>query len=605
LARLAREIRLLDQICDPTATLDAVQVVQQGPAPAWTTLDGDRVAFSMKHMPLPKSAVDIAVWLGTNAHELGHVLFTPRRESLLMRRIIDGDKLFLRGIAQLHNIAEDQREERLVLARFSPWRNYLVAALSHHLSVKSDKAWLLLTGRTWLDPEVRALARAAFVAKRGEREAKEVAQLIGAYQWLTDPGEAEADQAWDILVKLHELFDDDIPTGGCGGGVIVAGEPNTDNPEGEPFPSADEQEEMDEQAGASGEGESGKSDDGKPGDETGNGSGDANDAGDKTEQAPQGDSGTGAGKGGQPPSKPTFDPRAAKQKLREQAQDGILHDEASKADMDSIMDALGAGRGGEEPEGDRAEGGYKSATDAARQLHYEVGDALLDLKDEAEPGWVKGVSNGRLNIRRLLNPNIDVDTLFDRYDPGQLDATDMELVLLLDVSGSMSQQCFSLGEATWAIRQACDDIEARVTVLTFSSGRFRLFASPTERVDERMFVPTPWGGTDPDSALSEAFHILAESTSTNRMLVILTDGDWYGEGGDKLIANLRQAGVITVLAAYVVDYVRQAREQVIQSGRAWQPDTHGIEFYKEIDAPSDLALLFRDVAVEKMRQRLT
>jgi hypothetical protein len=430
---------------------------------------------------------------------------------------------------------------------------------------------------------VRALARAAFVAKRGESAAKEVAQLIGAYQWLTDPGEAEADQAWDILVKLHELFDDDIPTGGCGGGVIVAGEPNTDNPEGDPFPSADEAEGMGDQNGESGEGESKGSDD-KDGDEPA--------------QAPQGDSGQGAGKDGSPPVKPTFDPKEAKRQLREQAQDGILHDESTKADMDSIMDALTAGRGGEEPEGDRAEGGYKSLTDTARQLHYEVGDALLDLKDEAEPGWVKGVSNGRLNIRRLLNPRIDIDTLFDRYDPGQLDATDMELVLLLDVSGSMTNQCFQLGEATWAIRQAANDIEARTTVLTFSSGRFRVLAGPTERVDERMFVPTSWGGTDPDSALNEAFHVLAESTCTNRLLVILTDGDWWGEGGDRLIASLRESGVITVLA-YMPD------EIYLPALANRKPDTHGVEFFKQIATPPDLALLFRDVAVEKMRQRLT
>jgi hypothetical protein len=266
------------------------------------------------------------------------------------------------------------------------------------------------------------------------------------------------------------------------------------------------------------------------------------------------------------------------------------------------MDALTAGRGGEEPEGDRAEGGYQSATDTARQLHREVGDALLDLKDESEPGWVKGVSNGRLNIRRLLNPRIDIDTLFDRYEAGQLDATDMELVLLLDVSSSMSEQCFRLGEATWAIRQAADDIEARVTVLTFSSGRFRVLASPVERVDERMFVPISWGGTDPESALNEAFHILAESNCINRLLVILSDGDWYGVGGDKLVASLREAGVITVLAYMPDERYAQYLEQM---SKPVQSDMHGVEFFKQIATPPDLALLFRDVAVEKMRQRLT
>src|SRR5215471_8336104 len=147
---------------------------------------------------------------------MAHVLRSPRRDSPLMVRVIESDRLFLRGIAQLCNIAEDQRAERWLLTEFAPWRNYLIAGLSYHLSPKVKDAWLILTGRTWLDPQVRAEARAAFVAQRDESQARDVAQWIGEYQMLTDPGDTEADEAWDILQRLHTLFDEDVPTGGCG-----------------------------------------------------------------------------------------------------------------------------------------------------------------------------------------------------------------------------------------------------------------------------------------------------------------------------------------------------------------------------------------------------
>ena len=577
LARLGRELRLLDQICDLSSSLDTVSVVESGPAPAWTTLEGDEVTFAMSHMPMPKSRVDVAVWLGTNAHELGHVLYSPRRDSLLMQQVVEGDKLFLKGIAQIHNIVEDQRQERLILSRFAPWRNYLVAALGHHLSSKTKDAWLLFAGRTWLDASIWAEARAAFVAARNEATARDVAQLIGDYQWLTDPGTSESDEAWDILIKLHTLFDLDIPTGGCGGGVIVSGEPITDD-----CPTIDAPPTADEADGepVPGAGEPSEGDDDKDGKDSNN-------------AAPQPPQGRTAGKGGEPPKSKS--PAQVKDDLRQQASDGLTHDEDAKADLDSILDAILAGHGQENVEGQRAEGEWCEATDTARRLHWEVGEALLDLKDETEPGWVKGVSNGRLNIRRLLNPNVDVDTLFDRYDPGQYDASELEMALLLDVSGSMSRKVFALSEATWAIRQAVEDIDGRAAVMTFSSGPFRLVYGPNERPDDRMFNLTSWGGTDPESALVAAFHLLAESTARNRLLVILTDGDWYGPGGDKLIAACREAGIVTVLAYMPTDYGIAGHT----------PNAHGVEFFKEIGEPRDLAIMFRDIALARMGQWLS
>jgi hypothetical protein len=558
LHRLGRELRLTDQILSDD--LDTVSIVDNGPAPAWTTLDGDHIFFALNRMPFPNARLDVAVWLGTNAHELGHVLFSPRRGSLLMRRVIEGDQVHLRGIANLANIAEDQRQERLLLARFAPWRSYLVAALGHHLAVDSEAAWLLFAGRTWLPEAVRAQARSVFAATYGQASAAEVAVIIGEYQRLTDPGDAESDEAWDLLVRLHELFDTNIPALKMRCVVIDGGEPDTSEPAESAPDAADETDT--EPAG-----------DDAPGDTAGD---------DATNKAGEGEGGAGASRG---PDRAAEQSRTRRQ-LSSAAADELDGDDTATSDLDAILDALRNGRSGEGVHGSDPSGRYEPATDAARRLHHEVGDALLDLKDANEPGWLKRVDSGRLNVRRLADPFSEPDQLFDRYAPGQLDANELEMVLLLDVSGSMAQSLWSLAEATWAIRHAVDDLEGTVTVITWASGPHRILAAPGVRPDDRMFVPNTDGGTEPASALSEAYRLMSDSQMRNRLVVILTDGHWAGgDAAERVIGAMNDAGMVTVCALL---------------GLNAGYELHGCSHGGRINDPAGLARLFQRVAAARL-----
>src|SRR5262245_7297177 len=216
LRRMGRELRVMDQIL--SADIDSLAIVDDNsPAPAWTLPDGSVITIDAGKMPKLTDRRGIAVWLGTNAHELFHNLFTPRVDAKLMRRVRAAERSTDPGIHRSWNVLEDQRIERLGLARYAPWRGYLIAALSHHISVSHPEAWVLLAGRTWLSDEARSLARAAFVATNGESDTKRAAELIGAYQRLAEPGDADADEAWDIVAEFHDLFGQKIPRrGSCG-----------------------------------------------------------------------------------------------------------------------------------------------------------------------------------------------------------------------------------------------------------------------------------------------------------------------------------------------------------------------------------------------------
>lgn len=564
ISRLARELRLTNQIL--STDLDTVSVVDTGPAPAWTSLDGDHVSFAAKRMPRLDRRVDVAVWLGTNAHELGHVLFSPRKGSPLMQRIIEGEQLMLKGITQLHNIVEDQREERLMLARFAPWRSYLTAALGFHLKADDMSAWLLMAGRTWLPDKVRAEAQARFVMAWGRATADEVEGLIGDYQRLVDPGDSEADEAWAVLERLHALFEGHMPTLPPTCTVMEGGEPDTGEA-GEGAPAAAD--EAGDEGGTGSSGEDGDGDDGMgdaEGDDADGGSGEA------------GGAGTQPGKGGGDIGK----------QLRNAAKRQIdTADDESADDLDAIIDAMRYGRPGDEAEGDEPIGRLDVATDEARRLHREVGDALLDLKDLSEPGWIKRVDSGRLSPKRLAS-GADPDTLFDRYEPGQMDASELDVMLLLDVSGTMAGSTHPLAEATWAIRHAVDDLEGECTVLTWDSGPHRVLAKAGERPDERMFVPSALGGTVPTSALREAYGRLADSQARNRLMVIITDGDWGGDvrQAHAVIEAMRDEGIITVCA--------------LLGHRVRAGEFHSCEYGGHIAEPLELARLFRRVAAERI-----
>jgi hypothetical protein len=75
----------------------------------------------------------------------------------------------------------------------------------------------------------------------------------------------------------------------------------------------------------------------------------------------------------------------------------------------------------------------------------------------------------------------DLDTIFDQWSEGQDDATEIECVILLDNSGSMSgSKETSAYRAMYAIKRALDRINANTTVITFNTATNVLY-----RADEK------------------------------------------------------------------------------------------------------------------------
>ena len=268
---LARELRIATKILNRDVA--DLKVIRYGPAPVWT--DYADITLNRGMLPPVTGAESIAVWVGAAMHELGHTLFTPRPGSDLHTRLKSASAAHP-GIFKTFNIAEDQRQERAIIARFAPMRGYLTAIVVTLILGEGGNpatAWPLVAGRVWIAADARAEVRNAWRAQFGEHSAARIAALIGEYQTLRDPATKDAHRAARVLVELdRELANAAGEMSGCGAPSSHRGEsietPESDAPtaadadadlipaEGEGEEGAEGEEDADaEGEGAEGEGE--------------------------------------------------------------------------------------------------------------------------------------------------------------------------------------------------------------------------------------------------------------------------------------------------------------------------------------------------------------
>ena len=290
--------------------------------PGWT--DGETVNINGTALPALVNRygdpVDrsLVTWLGVNGHEVGHTMYSPRAASPLhnlMSNMID-DGMYL-GIDRVYNLAEDQRMERLTVARFRPWRTYLTAAAVHllveNLVQEQDddrhqimdeallsQLWPLVAGRTWMPPVVRRMALDAWDKNHGVGAGMRIAKLIGEYQRIADPGYEDAKHALQVLMALHAELEqqgespEDMKGTGCDSAGMTGGDlPDAGEVDDSRAPSAGSDQDQQQLAAAEAEAEAAMPKDSDEGQGQGQGESESSgDSGQGTSDQGEGDAGS-------------------------------------------------------------------------------------------------------------------------------------------------------------------------------------------------------------------------------------------------------------------------------------------------------------------------
>lgn len=221
-----------------------------------------------------------------------------------------------------------------------------------------------------------------------------------------------------------------------------------------------------------------------------------------------------------------------------------------------------------------------------------ITDALRVIRNDSEPETVFGTANGRVNVRRFLSRKPNSTDVFNAWQPGSEDALGIEVVMLIDRSGSMTHIMGQVMQAAWALKRSLDVVESSTTVVGFNTYSEVIFETKEKAKINTYRNINASGGTDPGNALHIAKRIFATSTKPSKVLFMLTDGQWEKiDENEQLVSDLSQSGVVTTLFGF--------------SGAVGYYGNHKFAVAQDVDGPAEmLTIIGKTIANILSKQRL-
>ncbi len=517
---------------------------------------------------------------GFNYHEVAHVLYSPRGGSEF------GKAVKREGLKHAFNVLEDSRIERLLIAKYPAVAPFMEAScLEYILKGNSDEFasyFPLMTGRKYLDLDLRQELADRFIKQFGSPTAMAIAVIVHEYRTLVYP--RDFDRGLELLRAFADIVgrDEQIEQQGCtmlpkqGGGHI-----DRDVQDKGRMKGVKEQEAQADKATK---------------DEAGSGEGSENlDDPADTDTENDGSSTSWDSKG-----KDEADDNVLRKDVKERL-DNLSKDEEVQRSAREVRKAISDNN-------DRRsairQGAYsnQAVTPNVAGTAKAFGTALERVRIDNDPAWELEQPMGRLNIGRAMRADInDMDKVFDRWSEGNSN-NDIDAVILVDTSGSMTWQIQRTMESAWIIKRGIERINGRVSVYKFNHDSRLIYSATDKAMPTEYRYVNASGGTNPYKALLEARRHLTSSRRGVRMLFIVTDGQWdMAEDNDKIIADLNKDGVQTAVV-YLGDLKRWSDDRE-EYKRNCDRYAHGALHFRDITEPKDMVLIAKDIVKSTMGKR--
>ena len=573
-------------------------------APAWS--GASTVTFNSRVIGDLNDAKSIAGVKGLDLHEISHILYTSREGSEIFDFVSDNNYFMA------YNALEDQRIETLFTAKYPSTIDWFTATILIHFVDNKESftnSYPLLRGRRYLPVELRAQSRNAYPE---QDKIDEICSIVDEYRTLIFP--ADTEKGKDLIARFNDLLPKGDGSGnGTGNGTNASLSPAGAGQEGDvvlrindpfghgkrpqeglessansrPVPPKKQEKDRDRSQQLDKEDDAQLSEQlkSKPVIDV-----DINDIDfdfddqDSDQDSSSSDAGDSAGD--------------LVYTLIEDLLENIL--DSNETEINDILRQIGglpslATNNSKEPELDQFRVLQPDANTFQASLSF--GRELERLKASFDPAWDKYESQGRLSAHRYLRGD-ELDTVFDQWNEGREDATEIECVILLDNSGSMNgHKASSAYKAMYAIKKALDRVNANTTVITFNDRANTLYRA-TDRAGNTIRDAGCGGGTDATEAITYATKLLAETEKPVRIFFAITDGDWSGnqDANHETIKRMARAGVLTAFA-----YIPEPSETI-------QPLTEQTSHYCEIASvirnPFDLVYMAKSIVKYAISRRL-
>lgn len=169
--------------------------------------------------------------------------------------------------------------------------------------------------------------------------------------------------------------------------------------------------------------------------------------------------------------------------------------------------------------------------------------SLDKLQAVLEAEWVDEQRSGKPMIKRWIGASSPRQQLeiFRRYQPDDIDETGIDVVGLIDQSGSMGGVMDHASQTMWSVASAVRLTGNAVTIVGFDD-EARILIGRKQDIPSNLYFPfETLGGTDVIPGLKFADQIFDDSEMPNRLLFIVTDGDWaYPQASAEMVQEIKK-----------------------------------------------------------------
>lgn len=518
---------------------------------------------------------------GLNYHEVAHAQFSPRGGGALGKWIIESKN------KRAYNILEDSRIERLMTAKYPSTRLFLEASVMDYILNGDTESWadcfILTTGRSYLDLDIRQMVADLFIAKYDKQTAIALAKIIHEFRSLTLADESRYKELVEQFAQYVGHDDEpmkmDIPSGGHSDRDMQT--------KGRPAPKGEQK----ELQGRGNDGDDENLDNDSPSTD-----GDS----DESSNAQNAKEGQGEGRGQvSTGAKPSEVNEELRNKINKRIEE-VLNNQTVKHGTNEVRKAIN-GNGKQDSSLGNASYDTEIVSMDNRAIAQRFGAELERLRIENDPMWRLETPSGRLNVGRAMHTDINaIDRVFDRWELGN-DNRDIEAVILVDNSGSMYSQINRTLESAWVIKKALEDIDGRVTVYRFNDESRLLYSADEKASPSTYRTIKSTGNTNPYSGLLEAERILMTSDKAIKMLFIVSDGEWNNQdSNDQIMSRINDIeGALTVsvflgdLSWYKENDSERYEQTIVRLA-------HNAKIFHQVSQPKDLVEVATRVVTETM-----
>ena len=543
-------------------------------APAWS--GASDIVLNSRLINDLNNGVTVANLRGLNFHELSHILYTPRQGSEIVTWVKENDCF------KSFNALEDQRIETLFTSRFPSTVDWFVVTIATYFvndESSFKNSYPLLRGRKYLPLEIREESLRLFPH---QEFVPVLCEIVDEYRTLIYPRDTERGK--ELIERFNNLF----PKLGHDNGKGESGEGESDEQQVRDYNDLAEWEKD-----LLGEATPSTNSNGK---------------GDIILNCPM-------GHGERPTEGIESSVNSRPQPAKQQARDSERAKQLDKNTIDET-DSQSQSKSDSQSQSDSQENGGKNAGNSYEKTIAILNTTITDILDKEnvrneientirivngqsalstnnlkepelaeyrsilpdnktqiaslsfsrelerlkakfDPSWDKYESRGKLNAGRYLRGD-DLDSVFDQWNEGREDATEIECVIALDNSGSMNgHKATNAYRAMYAIKFALDRIGANCSVIVFNSRTTTLYRA-TDKANNSVRDCGTTGGTNAEYAVKYSTKLLAESDKPVKLFFAITDGEWSDTNlCDPEIKKMNNAGVLTAFA-----YIPESHESV-------------------------------------------